>query len=92
MKPTAGYTEYNWNTFAFRCIDLSCTIMRLNCPNTGIAAQASLFSTGPVSHQLDHLPDHCVNKGDYEEERDHNNGNGEKHRFIVSPTAETLKE
>ena len=43
MKRTAKYIEYNWNGFAFRCIDLLCTIMRLNCPNTGIAAQAFLY-------------------------------------------------
>ena len=43
MKQTAKYIEYNSNAFAFRCIDLLCTIMRLNCPNTGIAAHAFLY-------------------------------------------------
>jgi hypothetical protein len=52
----------------------------------------SFISTGPVSRQLDHLPDHCVHKGDYEKERDHKKGNGEKYPFVLCHTAETLKE
>jgi len=42
-----------------------------------------------MPHQLDHLPDHCVINGDYEKERDPNNGNPEEYAFIV---AETLME
>jgi hypothetical protein len=50
------------------------------------------ISTGPVSHQLAHLPDHSVHQGEYEVERDDKNGENEKHRFIASCTAEMLIE
>jgi len=53
----------------------------------------SFISTGPVSHQLDHLPDHCVNKGDYEIERDRKRkSKGKEYRPIASRTAETPLE
>jgi hypothetical protein len=50
------------------------------------------ISTGPVPHQLAHLPDHSIHKGDYEIERDYENGENEEYRFIASRTPEMFIE
>ena len=62
-------------------------------PTRIVVGQVSLpallvISTGPASHQ----PNHSVQKGDYEIERDYYDGKDQEYRFIASRTPEIVIE